>query len=73
VQNIKQKSMFMRRIKLDKNIQLLLESHSENKVLNDIKLAEQQINKGLKISHKDVKKRFSKKKVQRRAIDNNKL
>ena len=29
-------------------------------VLEDIKLAEEQISKGMEISHKDVKKRFSK-------------
>jgi len=29
-------------------------------VLEDIKLAEEQISKGLEISHQDVKKRFSK-------------
>ncbi|OGU36431.1 MAG: hypothetical protein A2068_06620 [Ignavibacteria bacterium GWB2_35_6b] len=58
------KEKFMLRIKLDKNIQSLSELRSKTKVLEDIKLAEEQIEKGLKISHQDVKKRFSKKKVQ---------
>lgn len=66
-------STHIHRIELDKDIQPLSESCSKSKVLEDIKLAEKQIGKGLKISHKDVKKKFSQKKVQRRAIVNNKL
>lgn len=63
----------MLRIKLDKNIQSLSELRPKTKVLEDIKLAEEQIEKGIKISHQDVKKRFSKRKYETVVIDNNKL